>query len=1051
MKNPHTLLARVPAGSRLGRGIRPVVFGLLVAVASLQAQSLPGPWQTQDVGSVGAAGSASFGSGTFTVTGAGAEVYNATDAFRYVYQAVSGDCTIVARVATEQNTSQWAKVGLMVRESLASDAAYSFVFLTPDQTSGTDRGILFESRASTGATSTQTANLPGYIAPYWLKLVRAGNTFTASRSSDGATWTTVGTQTLTFTSSVLVGLVVCSHADPTLNTSTFDNVSVTNGLPSPWSTWDVGATGATGGASYGGSTFTVNGAGGEVYYTSDAFRYVYQPISGDSTVTVRVASEQNTNQWAKVGIMFRETLTDNSAYSFVFITPDQTSGTDRGILFESRASAGASATQTAALAGYIAPYWLRLERSGNTFTASISSDGVSWTSIGSQTLSLAANLYAGLAVCSHVSGTLNTSTFDNVSVGAPAWTDTDVGSPLPAGSSSLSGGTFTVNGAGAETYGTSDEFHYVSRPFTGDCTITARIATEQNTSQWAKVGLMLRESTAANAAYSFVFLTPDQTSGTDRGILFESRASTGASSTQTSNLPGYIAPYWLRLSRSGDTFTAFRSSDGVVWTTVGTQTLSLASTLDVGLVVCSHAAGVLNTSTFDNVLVEAGGMTGGGYKTTFPRLAGINFGAKNYEDTTYEANLAKLDLIILGFYKGWTHGTTIRTVVQNIKALHPGILVGNYTLMESELNPATSSDADYDIYTKLNGGVGPTGNGGTWTPNDWWAHNTSGGLLNHSGYTAQKLVNITEFTTPDSAGQRFPQWFAQRSYDAFFSPVPEFDVWFIDNVFYRPRESGVDWKRRGTGDDQNDETVRTYFRQGNVDYVAAIQALKPGMLVMGNIDGDSHASPAQGWLREAQYGGIFAGAFQESAAGRSFSEETQYTNGWDVMMSSYRSLMDHTIAPHLVIFNVKGAAPANATAADYAVFRYLFASALMEDGYFSYSEEDPAGSGKYPYSGVSWFDEYDLAGTSDTNWLGTAVDPKQRMPKSNGVYIRRFEHGMAITNPKGNGTQMINLATLFPGETYKRITGTQDSTTNNGATVTSLTIGARDGLILVKQ
>ena len=82
---------------------------------------------------------------------------------------------------------------------------------------------------------------------------------------------------------------------------------------------------------------------------------------------------------------------------------------------------------------------------------------------------------------------------------------------------------------------------------------------------------------------------------------------------------------------------------------------------------------------------------------------------------------------------------------------------------------------------------------------------------------------------------------------------------------------------------------------------------------------------------------------------------------------------------------------------------------------------------------------------------GAAVDSKQRTPKSNGVYIRRFQNGLAITNPKGNGTQTINLSTLFPGETYKRIVGTQDATTNNGATVTSLTINARDGLILKKQ
>ena len=175
--------------------------------------------------------------------------------------------------------------------------------------------------------------------------------------------------------------------------------------------------------------------------------------------------------------------------------------------------------------------------------------------------------------------------------------------------------------------------------------------------------------------------------------------------------------------------------------------------------------------------------------------------------------------------------------------------------------------------------------------------------------------------------------------------------------------------------------------------------------------------------------------------GQTYSEES-VTNGWNQMMTSYRSLMDHTIAPHLVIFSADG------LATDYAKFRYAFASALMEDGYFCYS---PVNSTNHvTYGSVAWFDEYDLAGTSNTAWLGAAVDPHQREPRAQGVYLRRFQNGLAIVNPKGNGTQTIDLSALFPGENYQRVTGTQDSVTNNGAPVTSVTLDERNGLILVK-
>ena len=68
-------------------------------------------------------------------------------------------------------------------------------------------------------------SVSGLSAPYWVRLVRSGNTFTSYRSSDGVNWTTVGSVTITMSSNVYIGLLVCSHVNATLNTSTFDNVT----------------------------------------------------------------------------------------------------------------------------------------------------------------------------------------------------------------------------------------------------------------------------------------------------------------------------------------------------------------------------------------------------------------------------------------------------------------------------------------------------------------------------------------------------------------------------------------------------------------------------------------------------------------------------------------------------------------------------------------------------------------------------------------------------------------------------------------------------------
>lgn len=178
---------------------------------------LPSPWNNQDIGTVGAAGSASHNTGTFTVRGAGADIWGTADAFHYVYQSASDSCEIKARVTEVQNTDPWAKAGVMIRESLNANSKHAMMVLTPGN------GLAFQRRTSTGGTSTHTSG-GAATAPYWVRIVRSGNTITAYHSADGATWTTVGSETISMSSTVFIGLAVTSHVSGTINTSTFDNV-----------------------------------------------------------------------------------------------------------------------------------------------------------------------------------------------------------------------------------------------------------------------------------------------------------------------------------------------------------------------------------------------------------------------------------------------------------------------------------------------------------------------------------------------------------------------------------------------------------------------------------------------------------------------------------------------------------------------------------------------------------------------------------------------------------------------------------------------------------
>ncbi|MFC5539255.1 Ig-like domain-containing protein [Rhodocytophaga aerolata] len=178
---------------------------------------LPSPWKNADIGAVALAGKASYTNGRFTLQSGGFDFYKAPDAFQYVYQPLSGDATILAKIESMGNTHSNALAGIMIRESLSASA--TFVALAANA-------------SNTNFMWRQGAGTPGYkqvggSAPRWLKLSRNGNTFTSFVSTDGTTWTQAGSTSLTMGSNLYVGLALTSQNTTQLNTGIFSNVSVT--------------------------------------------------------------------------------------------------------------------------------------------------------------------------------------------------------------------------------------------------------------------------------------------------------------------------------------------------------------------------------------------------------------------------------------------------------------------------------------------------------------------------------------------------------------------------------------------------------------------------------------------------------------------------------------------------------------------------------------------------------------------------------------------------------------------------------------------------------
>jgi hypothetical protein len=163
------------------------------------------------------------------VVGAGADSWGTADSGHFAYQALTGDGAIVAKVETIQNTSIYAKAGVMMRTSLAQGAPRATMLVTNQVKVEQNMPNL----SVYGGTNYGNKALPiaNTVPSYWVKLERIGNMITGYVSPDGTNWaaTDVGRINDPVPDTIYAGLTVVSHANGTLNTSTFSNVQITGG------------------------------------------------------------------------------------------------------------------------------------------------------------------------------------------------------------------------------------------------------------------------------------------------------------------------------------------------------------------------------------------------------------------------------------------------------------------------------------------------------------------------------------------------------------------------------------------------------------------------------------------------------------------------------------------------------------------------------------------------------------------------------------------------------------------------------------------------------
>ena len=177
--------------------------------------------------------------GSITMSGAGADIYNTTDEFRFAYKQLNGNGSITARIDSLTDVDDWAKAGVMIREGLDAGNLQAHMIVSPrERTEWMYRDQIL---GNTTGPATDVGTTP---FPHWVRLTRSGNSITGEHSTDGANWTRLtatesSTVDLDLIPPVYIGLAVTSHVPGVPAVAEFSNVTIT-GASGPWQIDAVG-------------------------------------------------------------------------------------------------------------------------------------------------------------------------------------------------------------------------------------------------------------------------------------------------------------------------------------------------------------------------------------------------------------------------------------------------------------------------------------------------------------------------------------------------------------------------------------------------------------------------------------------------------------------------------------------------------------------------------------------------------------------------------------------------------------------------------------------
>lgn len=464
----------------------------------------------------------------------------------------------------------------------------------------------------------------------------------------------------------------------------------------------------------------------------------------------------------------------------------------------------------------------------------------------------------------------------------------------------------------------------------------------------------------------------------------------------------------------------------------------------------------------------------------FPRLGLVSTEGPQKYASSFQTFAARFHMVIIGgSFELWEQnvGYSKESVIQGIKAQsNVSTRVFQYVEVNSLYNANSAANDGFPTLSRQVKAM------------KWWLYPymATGAPVSDPQSSQRWLVNMGPDVPVDPATGLAPYEWAAKYVDDLFhlgrysgtSAAPSLDGFLLDNVLIDPSCGGDnaadgDWMRTGTTQSHRAPSTYAAVMAGEKSFYSYLDAAWPDGLQLGNA-GTTFGEALSGYYTDttltaqilsgaSPLSGVMQGGDLEHVIGKSYSIE--YYGGALAMQAWYRTAMGNFGGPKLMLFsqgNVKanGSDPLTFDASlrpatfspAWQGMRYGITAALMNDGYYF------ADSGAYDEETEGkrrWFDEYDNAGAG-VGYLGQpvrgAAGSSQTGAWKDGVWMREFQNGVVLWNPKGNGTRSVSVSGLVSPSGHnglKHIAGTQDPAVNNGRAADSVTLQDRDGVILL--